>query len=337
MTLILNESDWAELCEQAPKPNPGNGIPDGFEIQGVPEHLGRGYSCELELLPSVWVGWSDEKFYQDFTIKVPLHEHLVQCTVVLSGLEHSQEYPTFGGSRGYLSGSGVSPSYAMHHQRSQRLINVHIHLRPEVFAEFYSDLAGSNDTFLKLLLKQEDWKVSFFPPVTQESRQLAQQILQSPFCGLTQRLYLQSKVFDLLSLQLEPILADQRLTSLAPGRKPDTVARIYHAKEILLSRLEQPPSFLELAQRVGVSDRTLRRGFRELFGTTVVGYLTQQRMKQAEQLLREGHYTVAEIANWVGYSHLGHFAAGFKRQFGISPSECLAGKTGSKHLVSVLG
>ncbi|WP_202925163.1 helix-turn-helix transcriptional regulator [Myxacorys almedinensis] len=115
-----------------------------------------------------------------------------------------------------------------------------------------------------------------------------------------------------------------------PGRKLDTIARIYHAKEILHSRLEQPPALLDLARQVGVSDRTLRRGFREVFGTTVVGYLTQQRMKQAELLLRERTCTVAEVANQFGYAHLGHFAAGFKRQFGMTPSECLAGRQGTQ-------
>jgi YesN/AraC family two-component response regulator len=35
----------------------------------------------------------------------------------------------------------------------------------------------------------------------------------------------------------------------------------------------------------------------------------------AEQLLRN-HRTVAEVANQISYTHLGHFAATFKRQFG---------------------
>ena len=74
-----------------------------------------------------------------------------------------------------------------------------------------------------------------------------------------------------------------------------------------------------------MSDRTLRRGFKQLFGMTVVGYLTQQRIEQAEQTLRMGNCTVAEVANRVGYAHLGHFAAAFKRHFGITPSQCLQG------------
>ncbi len=325
MTLVLNESDLEELCQPLPIPPSHPLFQYNVEAGRLPERLGRGCTYDLELSPGLWLTWFDEEFHQDFAIQFPVHPHLVQCLVLLSGLGHTDGYPLLGGERSYLSGSGMSPSYRVHHRRSHRRTGIDIHLLPEVFAEFYAGLAHANDTLLKVLLREGDWKASFFPAMTQETRRLAQQILQAPFQGAIQRMYLQSKVLDLLVLQLQPLLADQRLTTATPGRKPDTIARIYHAQEILLSRLDQPPSFLELAQQVGLSDRTLRRGFRDVFGTTVVGYLTQQRMKQAEQMLREGKYTVAEVANWVGYSHLGHFAAGFKRQFGILPGECLSG------------
>ncbi len=218
------------------------------------------------------------------------------------------------------------PSSTIVHERSQRLVGVNIHLLPEVLEQFLLGMIDANTALLKLLLKQNDWKVPFFPTVTTEMRQVAQQIGTAPLCGTARRLYLQAKVFELLALQLQPILSDHNLLQSPPGRKPDTIARMYHAKEVLASRLENPPALFDLAQQVGVSDRTLRRGFRDLFGTTVIGYLAQQRMQQAEQLLREGNCTVASVANRVGYAHLGHFALRFKRQFGITPSQALAGK-----------
>ena len=49
-------------------------------------------------------------------------------------------------------------------------------------------------------------------------------------------------------------------------------------------------------------------------------------MEQARLLLYEGDMRVAEVANYVGYSHLGQFSAAFKRKFGISPRDCLKGK-----------
>ncbi|MBE9045807.1 AraC family transcriptional regulator [Pleurocapsales cyanobacterium LEGE 10410] len=35
---------------------------------------------------------------------------------------------------------------------------------------------------------------------------------------------------------------------------------------------------------------------------------------------------MSEVANLVGYSHLSYFSTAFKRQFGITPSQCMAGK-----------
>lgn len=55
MTLILNQSDWNELCQQAPKPQVGNLVLDDFEeLIAVPESLGRGYNRAMELSPGVW-------------------------------------------------------------------------------------------------------------------------------------------------------------------------------------------------------------------------------------------------------------------------------------------
>lgn len=49
-------------------------------------------------------------------------------------------------------------------------------------------------------------------------------------------------------------------------------------------------------------------------------------MERAEQLLRSGNLTVAEVANLLGYAQQGHFGAAFKRRFGITPSQCFFGK-----------
>ena len=161
--------------------------------------------------------------------------------------------------------------------------------------------------------------------VTPTMRQIIMQIWHHPYQGAIARMYLEGKVLELLALQLSQ-LSESKSSAAKFTLHSKSIDRIYQAKDILASRLENPPSISELTQQVGLCDRTLRRGFRELFGTTVIGYLTLLRMKQAERLLREGKLSIGEVANLVGYSHLGHFSAAFKRQFGITPSQCLAGK-----------
>ena len=161
--------------------------------------------------------------------------------------------------------------------------------------------------------------------ITSGMRTIIGQIWQHPYQGAMARMYLEGKVLELLAMQLTQ-LAEVRLDAIETRLRPKSIDRIYQAKDILMSRLENPPSILELAQQVEVSERTLRRGFRELFNTSVVGYLTSLRMEQAELLLRERKLSIGEIANSVGYSNLSHFGTVFKRQFGITPSQCMEGK-----------
>ena len=95
---------------------------------------------------------------------------------------------------------------------------------------------------------------------------------------------------------------------------------------LVLDDFEELSTLPQLAQQVGVSQRTLQRGFPALFKTTVMGYLIQQRLDRAARLLREGKHKVAEVAILVGYGNLGHFSVAFKRKFGITPTQCLEGK-----------
>lgn len=83
--------------------------------------------------------------------------------------------------------------------------------------------------------------------------------------------------------------------------------------------MDDPPSLLALARQVGLNDFKLKRGFRQVFGTTAFGYLHDQRMERARQLLEERRFNVTEVACTVGYANPSHFAAAFKRKFGVNP------------------
>jgi AraC-like DNA-binding protein len=326
MTLILTQSDWDELEQQAPKPQPSDLVLGDFEeLTGVAEHLGRGYIRRTKLIPGVWLSFYDCEYRQDLKVEVPAHDHPIQFAIHLSGFIYFDAvHPNLGGTCGYFSGSGMSPACVEKYRGGEHLTVVNVEIEPEWFEAFLADEQYDADT-LKCLFKGEDWKVSFYPTVTCKTRSLAQQLWNAPYRGAAKRMYLQAKVLELLAMHLDWLDGNQNKLSNGP-LKSTTVDCIYHAREILLANLECPPSVLELAQQVGVSDRTLQRGFRELFGKTVFGYLTEQRMELAEQWLRQGNCTIAEIATRAGYSNPGHFTAAFKRKFGITPRECLLGK-----------
>ncbi len=329
MTLILSQSEFDELRQQAPQPQVKNLVLESFEeLVGVPEILGRGYSRDMDLSPGVWLNFSDCEYHQDLMLKTPAHDHPIQFTIFLSGCLYFDDlHPNIvGGTHSYFSGSGISPSYVEKHRAGERLTAIDVEIEPELVDQFFREDGQYSSDVQKLLFKGEDCKLSCYPTVTPAMRSLAQQMWNPPYRGAAKRMYLQAKVFELVAMHLDLISADQQPIYELPGFKPDTIARIHHAKEILTAQLEYPPSLCELAQQVGISVRTLHRGFSALFNTTVVGYLTQQRLENAQRLLRQGDYKVAEVASLVGYGHLGNFAAAFKRQYGITPSQCLAGK-----------
>ncbi|MDO4163110.1 MAG: two-component regulator propeller domain-containing protein [Bacteroides sp.] len=45
------------------------------------------------------------------------------------------------------------------------------------------------------------------------------------------------------------------------------------------------------------------------------------KLNRAAELIKEGKYTVSEIADMTGFSTLSHFSTSFKKQFGVAPSE----------------
>jgi AraC-like DNA-binding protein len=298
---------------------------DEFEtLERVPTCLGSGLIRCFDLAPGMWLSLSDCEYQQDWAVQVPAHDHLVQICIFLSGvLDAKGVHPTLGGDRAYFSGSGISPGYREQNYAGQRLTVVDVEVEPDLLEPLF----GQTGAALKALLwKGEDWKASFYPTLTPAMRSLAQQIWQAPYHGAAKRIYLQAKVWELLAMQLDWVMADQFTLPTIPSLRPDTIARLHQAKEILTQHLEHPPLLTEVAQQVGLSDRTLRRGFQELFDVTPLGYLTQQRMRRARQLLQQGRWTVAEVARTVGYGHLGHFAAAFKREFRVPPSACVGRK-----------
>jgi AraC-like DNA-binding protein len=85
-------------------------------------------------------------------------------------------------------------------------------------------------------------------------------------------------------------------------------------------------SIRQLANEMGISERTLRNGFAKYYGMSPTRYIQLQRLHRARKQLkyygREGS-TVSKIAGQLGMWDFGRFAARYKALFGELPSETL--------------
>jgi AraC family transcriptional regulator, transcriptional activator of the genes for pyochelin and ferripyochelin receptors len=152
------------------------------------------------------------------------------------------------------------------------------------------------------------------------------QIMNVPYQGMIQRMYLEAKVLELLALQFAQLIEAEGDKQSLINLKATDVEKIYQAREILTNNYDHPPSLLDLAQKVGINDNKLKYGFREVFGTTVFGYLRDYRLEIARKLLQEQKQNVRTVVNAIGYANQSHFAAAFKRKFGITPQDCRLGR-----------
>ncbi len=154
-------------------------------------------------------------------------------------------------------------------------------------------------------------------PVEEAVIKAARDIQRSRMMGNHAHKYLEAKIIDCLSGFLLP-------ESLMPGKDGFNLSirdKMHDAKAIILSHYQDMPSLHDLATMVGTNECTLKKAFKQEFGTTVFQYLFDYRMRLATQYLLDTALPIADIGILLGYDYQSHFCTAFKRKFGVSPME----------------
>lgn len=94
-----------------------------------------------------------------------------------------------------------------------------------------------------------------------------------------------------------------------------------NALAIIHSQPEKAWTVESLAETCCMSRSKFASLFSQIVGESPLAYLQQHRLRLATQLLRQGHFSIQQIAHQVGYSSETAFSQAFKKQFEISPSQ----------------
>jgi AraC-like DNA-binding protein len=135
-------------------------------------------------------------------------------------------------------------------------------------------------------------------------------------------LYFKGKGYEILSLYFSrnedanieqcPFLVDEA-----------NVIKIRKAKDIIISKMAEPPSLQELSDEIGLSLKKLKEGFKQIYGDTVFSFLFDYKMEVARKMLESGENNVNEVGLKVGYSASSHFISAFKKKYGTTPKKYL--------------
>lgn len=154
-------------------------------------------------------------------------------------------------------------------------------------------------------------------PVDKAVIKAANDIDQARLMGNNAHRYLESKIVDCLSGFLMPgcLSAESGYYSLLVRDK------IHDAKDIIISHYQDMPSLHDLSMMVGTNECTLKKVFKQEFGTTVFQFLFDHRMRLAAHYLLDTSMAINDIGMRLGYDYQSHFCTAFKRKYGVNPME----------------
>ncbi|MGG7665587.1 helix-turn-helix transcriptional regulator [Dyadobacter sp. BHUBP1] len=194
----------------------------------------------------------------------------------------------------------------------------HISLRKKYFSELIGCEDRWSERAQESLLKDRPFAgAELNAGMTPYMQKLIGDIKQCGQAGAMQRLMLQSKVLELVALHLGQLQAG---TSCAPGLTVGEIGRLNELKAYLDVHFLEDLSLPQLSRLCLLNEFKLKKGFRELFGTTVFAYLRKLRMDFAVNLLLDSSKSIDHISDMLGYEHPQHFSTAFKRYHGSPPS-----------------
>ena len=162
-------------------------------------------------------------------------------------------------------------------------------------------------------------------PLCGKTRMVLEGVLNHTYSDSLENIYINAQTQMLLLYSLDCMLGEKEIDTVNCKFLANEADRekIIKAREILIQHIGEPITIKELSRKVAINECYLKKGFKELFGTTVFDFYQSQRMEHAKYLLYEKGLSVTEVSLMLGYSSISHFSTAFKKHTGLKPCELL--------------
>lgn len=102
---------------------------------------------------------------------------------------------------------------------------------------------------------------------------------------------------------------------------PHPDENIIQVQTWIQSNYDREIIFNDVAQRFGMSTRTMNRRFKHANSKTPIQYLRDIRIDHARELLKTSNLSISDISDRIGYQDTSYFTKLFKQQLGKTPSD----------------
>ncbi|MDB5198951.1 MAG: transcriptional regulator, AraC family [Chitinophagaceae bacterium] len=161
-------------------------------------------------------------------------------------------------------------------------------------------------------------------PLCGKTKMVLEALLNHSYSDSLENIYINAQTQMLLLYSMECMIGakEDSFTSKFLANEADR-EKIAKAREILLMHISEPLTIKALSRKVAINECYLKKGFKEMYGTTIFDFFQSQRMEHAKYLLYEKRVSVTDVSSLLGYSSISHFSTAFKKHTGLKPCELL--------------
>ena len=162
-------------------------------------------------------------------------------------------------------------------------------------------------------------------PLCGKTRMAIEALLNHTYTDTLENIFINAQTQILLLYSMDCMLGEKEESAFTCKFLANEADRekIIKAREILLLHIGEPITIKALSRKVAINECYLKKGFKEIFGTTIFDFYQSQRMEHAKYLLYDKGLSVTEVSLLLGYSSISHFSTAFKKHTGIKPCELL--------------
>jgi len=162
-------------------------------------------------------------------------------------------------------------------------------------------------------------------PLCGKTRMVLEAVLNHTYTDSLENIYINAQTQMLLLYSLDCMIGEKEIDVVNCKFLANEADRekIIKSREILIQHIGEPITIKELSRKVAINECYLKKGFKELFGTTIFDFYQSQRMEHARYLLYEKGLSVTDVSMMLGYSSISHFSTAFKKHTGLKPCELL--------------
>jgi AraC-like DNA-binding protein len=164
------------------------------------------------------------------------------------------------------------------------------------------------------LFEISDTRKLYIPPIISDK---IKNCISDNLEGSMRSLYAQSMIFEYftdLNIYIGSTTTEGFLTSVK-----STDFDVDHLHSELLKVTTDIPTLTTLAKKYNASPININQLFINKYNQSIYSFLSNQGLEQARNVLLRTNIPLKILAHKIGYSHVNHFIAAFKRKFGVTP------------------